>query len=253
MPQQSRRIEAVEVTCEILDLLEERESAGVTELAEALGRSKSSVHAYLTTLKDQKYVVKSGGQYALSFRYLKLADQVKARLGKFEVIENEVDDLADTTGEVSQFATIEQGDLVYLYKAQGESAVETLSSIGVHETPHSTSLGKSILSHLPENEVRDILGSEPFEQKTENTITDYDTLFKELEKIRERGYATDIEENIMGLCCISAPVVLNKETVPGAVSVAGPTSRMTQDRIEAEYEGLVTSAANVIQLNINFS
>lgn len=253
MAAHSRRIEAAKVTCQILDELAEQQSCGVTELADRLDRSKSSIHAYLATLEDQGYVVKRDGQYCLSLYQLQLADRVKSRIGNFKVIKEEVNELADITGEVAQFATLEKADLVYIYKAQGETAVETRSAVGKRDTLHSTSLGKSILSQLDDDEVRELLGAEPFPEKTKHTITTYDELFEELETVRERGYATDLEENIMGLNCISAPVVLDDRNVIAAVSVSMPSHRMTSNHLEEEYEDLVVRAANVIQLNTNFS
>lgn len=253
MATQSRRIEAVEVTCKILDVLADQKSSGVTELADRLDRSKSSMHAYLATLEDQGYVINRDGQYSLSLYHLQLADRLKNRIGNFKIIKDEVNELADTTGEVAQFATLEKDDLVYIYKARGDTAVETRSAVGKRDTLHSTSLGKSILSQLNEDEVRDLLGSEPFPQKTKNTITNYEALFEELETVRENGYATDLEENIMGLHCISAPVVLDDHDVLGAVSVSKPSHRNAGNHIEEEYEDLVIRAANVIQLNTNFS
>lgn len=248
-----RTIDAVRVTCGILDLLQDRDAAGVTDIADELDRSKSSIHAYLTTLVEQQYVVKRDGQYALSLRYLDLAEHVKDHVGNYDVIRSEIDELASVTDEVAQFGTLEQGDLVYLYKGRGESGVETMSAIGSRETPHSTGLGKAMLSQLSEDRVRQLLGSAPLARKTENTITNLDELVVDLQETRERGYAIDDEENIVGLRCIAAPVVLDDGTVIGAVSVSGPSSRMTVERIQTELAERVKRAANVIQINTKFS
>jgi DNA-binding IclR family transcriptional regulator len=248
-----RTIDAVRFTCGIIDYLSEEGDAGITEIADEFDRSKSSAHAYLTTLTEESFVVKENGRYSLGLHYLELAESVKKQIDNYEVIESEIDDIAEKTGEVAQFATLEGDDLVYLYKAYGDSAVETLSSIGSREAPHCTALGKAILSQMDESAVRETLGPAPFPSKTSNTITDYDALFEELELTRERGYAIDAEENIMGLVCVAAPVVLDDGTILGALSVSGPSSRLTQERIEDDFENEVTSAANVIQINVTFS
>jgi len=253
MSQQWRTIESIQLSCEIIELLQEREAAGVTELADELGRSKSSIHAYLSTLAEQKYVVERDGLYSLSLKYIDLAEHVKNQVGKFDVIRAEIDELADATGEVAQFGTLEHGDLVYLYKARGDAAVETMSTMGSRETLHSTALGKAILSVMNEASVRDLLGPGPLPAKTDNTITDINELVDELEMITERGYAIDDEENILGLRCVSTPVVLDDGTVLGSISVSGPSSRMTTDWIDDELKETLERAANVVQINTKFS
>jgi len=252
MSQQWRTIEAVQLSCEIIELLQEREEAGVTELAEELSRSKSSIHAYLATLAEQKYVVERDGLYSLSLKYIDLAEHVKDQVGKFDVIRAEIDELADVTDEVAQFGTLEHGDLVYLYKVRGDAAVETMSTIGSRETLHSTALGKAILSVIDEARVRELLGPGPLPAKTDNTITDIDELVDELEVTAERGYAIDDEENILGLRCVSTPVVLDDGTVLGSISVSGPSSRITSERID-ELEETLERAANIVQINTKFS
>jgi len=253
MPQQWRTIDSVQLSCNIIDILQEREEAGITELAEELDQSKSSIHAHVSTLANEKYVVERDGLYSLSLRYIDLAEHVKNQVGKFDVIKAEIDDLADATNEVAQFGTLEYGDLVYLYKARGEAAVETMSTIGSRETLHSTALGKAILSEMDESSVRELLGPGPLQAKTENTITDVDELIDELEVIAESGYAIDDEENILGLRCVSTPVVLDEGSVLGSISVSGPSSRMTTERIDDELEETLTRAANVVQINTKFS
>jgi DNA-binding IclR family transcriptional regulator len=98
---------------EPIELLQEHEEAGVTELAEELDQSKSSIYAYLATLAEQKYVVERDGLYSLSLKYIDLAEHVKDQVGKFDAIRGEIDELADTTDKIAQFGTLERGDLVY--------------------------------------------------------------------------------------------------------------------------------------------
>lgn len=248
-----RTIEGAEITCEIIDYLQRSGGSGLTDLADEFDRSKSSIHAYLSTLVERKYVVKDDNEYRLSLRYLDLAEHVKGEFGNYEVIRSEVDRLANTTGEVAQFATVEQGDLVYVYKSSGESAVSTMSSIGSREKLHSTALGKAILSHMDEPKASGLIESKSLEEKTKNTITDPDALEDELAESEERGYAMDDEENIIGLRCVAAPVVLDNESVLGAVSVSGPSRQMTKEKIETTLKDSVMRAANVVQINTKFS
>lgn len=247
-----RTIHAVDITCKIIEALQELNGAGVTELANRLEHSKSTIHSHLQTLETHHLVVHEETQYRLSLRFLDVAEHVRDQFGNYHIIENELDSLAAETEEVAQFGIEEHGRVSYLYKVAGERGVETASSVGTQQDIHSTSLGKSILAHLPEERIEEILDRRGLPEKTENTITDREELFAELERIREQGYAVDDEENVSGLRCIGAPVMGN-DGVSGAVSVSMPSSRLSEAEFTEEMPTVVMRAANVIELNSKFA
>lgn len=248
-----RRIRSVEITLNIIDALQENGRAGVTELAEELDNSKSTIHSHLRTLEDRNIIVKDDGRYRLSLRLLDIANHVREQIGNYDVIRDEVDALAEETGEIAQFGIEEHGNVAYLYKASGERAVETASRVGTNQPMYSTSLGKTILAHLPRQRRDEIVQSMEYTPVTEKTITDAETLYEDLEAIRERGYGIDDEENIEGLRCVSAPVKGEGDAVLGAISITGPSSRFTDDRLHGDLADHVQRAANVIELNTKFS
>lgn len=248
-----RTVQAVQTACDILDVLQERNGAGVTEIAAALDRSKGTVHSQLATLMENEYVVKRDDEYHLSLRFIDMGQFVRERLGIYDVVATELDSLAEETGELTQFATEEHGRAVYLYKARGEKAVETASSVGKREFLHCISLGKAILAHLPQERVDEIIDQHGLPSQTETTTTSREELLDELEEIRDRGYAIDNEEKIKGLRCVAAPVMGDGDSVLGAVSVSGPSSRMVGERFEEELPEQVVRSANVIEINAKFS
>ncbi|SEH41967.1 DNA-binding transcriptional regulator, IclR family [Halopenitus malekzadehii] len=248
-----RTIQAVGITLEVIDYLHEHDRARVTEIADALDRSKGTIHCHLATLLEKEHVVKDGDDYQLSLRYLELGERVKDRLGIYDVVTDELSDLAEQSNELVQFATEEHGKGVYLYKKGGERAVQTASSIGKREYLHCTSLGKSILAHYPRERVEAIIDRHGLPGYTPNTTTSSTELFEELETIRDRGYAFDDEEKIEGLRCVAAPVKAGEDEVLGAVSISGPSSRMTGDRYREELPDMVSRSANVIEINAKFS
>ena len=117
---------------------------------------------------------------------------------------------------------------------------------------HTTALGKTILASLPDDRACEIVQAQRYEAKTPTTIPSAEALAAELDTIRERGYGIDDEENIEGLRCVAAPVT-SDETVLGAVSVTGPASRVTHDRIHDELADEARRAANVIALDTKFA
>lgn len=247
-----RTIRSVNIAFNIIDLLQEEGKMGVTEVATDLGHSKSTIHSHLRTLEERRILVRDEDGYRLSLRFLDMATHVRKQMGNYDVIRTEVDSLAEETGEIVQFGIEEHGQVSYLYKATGEHAVETRSRVGTQAPMYSTSLGKTILAYLPPERTKEIAESMTYTPITSNTITSVSELYDDLEAIRERGYGIDDEENINGLRCIAAPVK-NGETVMGAVSITGPSSRFTEDRIHDELANHVQRAANVIELNTKFS
>jgi len=250
--ERGRTIQSVEIAFTIIDALQETGVAGVTELAELLDHSKSTVHSHLRTLEDQRIVVREDDGYRLGLRVLDMATDVRDQVGNYDVIREEVDELAAETGEIAQFGLEEHGQVSYLYKRAGERAVETASRVGTQQPMYSTALGKTILAYLPEDRAGEIIQSQSYEAQTPATITSAADLAAELDAIRDRGYGIDDEENIEGLRCVAAPV-RSDETVLGAVSITGPSSRVTNERIHDDLADRAERAANVIELNTKFA
>lgn len=248
----SRRIRSVQIAFSIIDLLQECDGATVTTLADELGHSKSTIHSHLQTLDDLEFLVREGNSYRLSLRILLMAEHVRNQVGNYDVICDEVGKLADETGEVVQFAIEEHGMVSYLYKVTRGEAVETASSVGDRQPMYSTGLGKTILAFLPPDRIDKIIDTCEFDRQTPKTITDPDELYADLERIAERGYGIDDEENVEGLRCVAAPVK-SDEKILGAISLAGPSSRFTDDRLHGEFADSVQRVANVIELNTRFS
>ena len=244
-----RQIQAVQISCDILEALRELDGAGVTELAEHLDISKATVHGHLSTLYKNEFVVKEGDWYRVSLRFVNFGEFAKDSIPIYDIARDEVDSLANQTGEVAQFMVEEHGRGVYLHKSVGEKAIQTRSYAGARKYLHCTALGKAILAHLPEERVDEIVARHGLSQQTDRTISTREELESELETVREQGVAFDDEEILAGLRCVAAPVTGHDGTLYGAISVSGPTSRMKGDRFTEELPEQVQGAANVIQVN----
>lgn len=246
---QSRTIESVRNTCRIIEVLRVQGGAGITEISEELDFAKSAVHGHLATLQDEGLVVKNDHTYSLSLKFIDIAEHVKKNVADHEIVKDVVTNLAEETGEVVHFATEENGSVVYLSKSLGDAAVETASEIGMRTSMHSSSLGKAMLAELPPERVDEVVEKHGLPQQTTSTITDLDQLHEELEETRKRGYAIDDEENIPGVRCIGKAVSAPEVDLLGALSITGPSQRMTNERMETELHDRIAQAANVIEVN----
>lgn len=249
----TRTINAVDKTCRLICALQELDRAGVTELAIHLDETKSSIHAYLATLERNGFVVRERDKYRLSLRYVGLGEYVKTKTDGYDIITSEIENLAEETEESAKFATVEQGRIVTLCIERGEMAVKTKARVGSYDYMHCTGVGKAMLSQMPDKQVDEIIDEHGLPVQTENTIDSIQDLYAELADIRERGYAVDNQENITGVRCVAAPILFDDGSVHGAVSVSGPSSRMTPNLIESDLYVSVIRTANIIQINTKFS
>ena len=106
-----------------------------------------------------------------------------------------------------------------------------ITRIGASNPVHCTSVGKAILAFLPEERIADILRRPRFERFTHRTIATPEALRTEMEKTRRRGYAVDDEELEEGLRCIAVPLLDAQRMPVAAVSISGPSFRVTAQKL----------------------
>jgi len=246
-------VKTAQTTLEILEALKRQNGATVTELTGIFDLSKSSVHNYLNTLERDGYVTNEGNTYHVGLRLLSLGGYARHGEQIYDIAKDEVREIADETGELVNLLVEEHGRGIYVYRAHGENAVMTDSYIGQRVYLHNTALGNAILAYLPRDRVNEILDQHGMPATTENTITNRDDLFAQLERIREEGVAFDEEARLKGLRCVAVPIVNNNDTVEGAISVSGPASRFEGEWFREELPEKLERVANVIELNITYT
>lgn len=249
-----RTLKTVERSARILDVLEALDGAGVTEVASHLDISKSTTYQYLVTLRQQHLVVKEDNQYKLSLQFLLSGEYVRNRNLLYKYGKEEVEALAESTGEYANLFTEQHGMGINLYKVRGSDAVGSGYQTEKLQRPdhlHCTATGKAILAHLPEERVDEIIDQHGLPFQTVNTITDRAELKDELDVVRDQGFAYNDEEEVEGLRAVGAAVIDRDKNVLGSLSVAGPTSRLKGEQFEDELPEKVLSAANLIEVNVN--
>jgi len=248
-----RTLKTVARAIELIQTLEELGGAGVTELAEALGMSKSSTYNYLGTLQEHRIVVRDGDTYRLSYQFLHIGRSVRDRATIYRHGREELELLAHETGRYVHLATEQHGLGVDLFKVKGEEAIGSRyqrSKLNRPDYLHFSATGKAILAHLPDQYVDWIVDQYGLVERTANTITDRGDLAAELQRTRERGYSVNREEEIEGIWAVGAPVLDRDDEVLGSISVSGSATRMQNADYRADMIEAVTDTANVIEVNI---
>lgn len=245
-------LKTTRTTLEVLEFLKARDGAGVSEVARALDIAPSTAHSHLTTLDAMEYVVREDDDYHLGLKFLEYGTYVRTRKTLFEKAEQYSLILAEETECRSIFMVREHGRGVYLHATPGKHGVWAESTVGKRVYLHSTATGKAILAHLPEEDVKAVISEVGLPVETERTISDETELFDELEEIRERGYAVNLEEQIDGVRAIGAPILDAENAVIGALGVAAPSNRMKGDRFD-ELTDILLGIANELELSVTLS
>lgn len=250
MSQAKNPVQAVQRTFEIIDVLQTTGGARVTDIAKTTGISKGTVHCHLATLEENGYAIKEGPDYKLGLRFVDLAHHAKSRVAIHDIATAEVDTLAQKSGEMGLFTVEEDGKGICLYRADGKNSIDTGVYVGYRNDLYHTAVGKAMLAFMPAAKRDRIIEETEFKALTPNTITDEGTLREELDRIREEGIAYNRSETIRGLIGVGAPVRDQDGTVYGAISVIGPSCRITGERLETEIPELIHRAVNIIQINV---
>lgn len=212
--------------------IDERE-LGVSELARRLDLAKSTVHRLLTTLAEEGFIEQDSrtGKYQLGIRLYELGAAVSLNTDLHDAATTHMHDLRETTGETVHIAVLDRDtcEVVYVERAESEQTLRLFSRIGLRMPAYTTSTGKVLLASLPPQELDEILSRTTLAPLTRHTITDEETLRRELERTRTRGYAENRNESELGVASVGAPIRDATGSVVASISVAGPTMRLDRD------------------------
>lgn len=199
------------------------EGVGVSELAREVGAPASTVHRLLQDLVATDFVERDADlrTYGLGIMVFQLANQFAENRGFSTVARPLMQQLTATTGFHSLIATRHGTDLVYLEHVHAPGVLQVRGHAGQRSALHATAMGKVMLASLSEPELfalLEVLRLDPF---TAATITDVGHLVAELERVRERGWATNDQEHEEGVVACAVPVAHGPQVI-AALCVATP-------------------------------
>lgn len=234
MSKNSPLVQSVERAISILESFSASEpELGVGEISRRVGIPKSTVFRLLATLEDRELISQNPetGLYRLGIGLLVLANNAMITTDLQRVVRPYLRQFAQDLNETVTLTVLDGNDVVNLELfTSPERLIMRVGWVGRRMPIHATASGKVLIAFKPEEE-RQIFFSEALERFTPNTITDHETLKKELRHIRKDGYATAFEEMEIGLSAISSPVRNYDGEVIACVSVSGPSNRLTEEYI----------------------
>ena len=213
----------------VLELIARHGEARLAELATELGTSRTTIFRVLETLRSRGFAehVPARHTYRLGPASRALAARATGS-AITRLAEPVMAELRNRTGETVNLVGVQGGRLIYELVLEGRYSLRSLPSLGQTVAAHGSALGKAVLASSPPAMRELLLGPEPYQQLTSNTITARGRLDAELKAIQQRGFATDEEENETGLTCVAA-AIRGTDGRPGwAISVSGLSDRMHQ-------------------------
>ncbi|MGE5677775.1 MAG: IclR family transcriptional regulator [Pseudomonadota bacterium] len=249
-----KRIQAIDRAVMILKCFsEKRRELKLSDIADELGLNKSTVHGIISTLKYHGLIDQNeeNQKYRLGLYILELGDIVSSSMDIREIASPVIRDLCSKADETVHLGALDNMDVVYIDKQESNQSMRIFTTIGTRNPAYCTGIGKAMLAYVDKEILIEQL-PDRLEKFTDNTITDKSELLKELEAIRENGYAMDKEERIEGLTCVAASVFDQKGNAKYAISVSGPTIRMSKEKIEETIK-LVKEATKEISYRLGYS
>lgn len=225
---------------------------GVREAATKLKIAKSSAHDLMSSLAKLGFLNRTEeNRYRLGWRLVTLSETLLATTELRKEAHPVMEELAAQYQETIHLAVLDDTQAVYVDKLEGSQAVRVeLTSLGARLYAHCSALGKVLLAYSSEEEVKRIIQTAGLPRFTENTITDEEELLQALAKIRKQGYAYDMEEILLDLCCVGAPIYNYTGRVIAAISMSIPAYRFR--RSQTEYRAAIVRAAKIISERLGY-
>jgi IclR family transcriptional regulator, KDG regulon repressor len=248
----------IQAVSHALDLLEQFhddvDELGVTELSKRLKLHKNNVFRLLATLESRGYIEqnKATENYRLGLRSLELGQTFIKQMGLLRQAKPILERMVEECNETSYVAIFKDGYIVYLDVVETDLTVRVVSRVGSRLPAYCTASGKVHLANMSEEEVDALLPHKEMKGYTPTTITDREQFKAELRRVAEQGYAVDNEEYDLGVRCIAGPIRDYTRRIVGAVSVSGPSMRLTDERLEKEMIPMVIRASEDLSTRLGF-
>ena len=228
------KVQSVDRTLDVLEALATRRGAtGISELSQLVGLHVSTVHRLLATLVDRGYVRQDpdSSRYHLGSRIFTLSSAADVHLDLRLVAHPYLERMMRHSGETANLVTSSDDEVVYLDQVASMHLVKMFTSPGMRAPLYCTGTGKAMLAFGGVRFAEPVL-SAAMRRFTTRTIVSRSALEAELALIRKQGYSVDNEEMEEGVRCLAVPVFDRRGDCIGALSVSGPTTRMTAERVE---------------------
>jgi DNA-binding IclR family transcriptional regulator len=217
----------------------------LAELVRSVGLNKTTTYRLLTALESEGLVQRgpSGEGYRLGPELMALGSRALGASDLRHAGRGELFALAQATRETASLEVLVGPHALILDEAMGSHLMGTTPSLGTRWPAHATATGKTLLADLSEEELIGLLPQLP--AQTPKTITELAVLRRELVRVRERGFATNVEELEPGYMAAGVPVRAQGGRVVAALGIGGPRLRLSPERLAEMAKPMIEAAARI--------
>jgi IclR family transcriptional regulator, acetate operon repressor len=245
----------VDRVMDIIELLaDEPNGLPLSDIARRLDMPKSAAHRLLNSLVNRKFAVQDSNsqRYRLTVKLAAVGFRLLAGVGTSDICQPSLDRLAARTGELVRLALVDGETLFWIAKSQGAlSGLRYDADLGQAVVLHATATGRAWLSTMDDKTAVGLVKARGYVVPArfgKPLVRDEETLVKELAATRARGYGVAIEEGEPGTCAMARPILGRDGAAVGTVSVAGPSSRFTLERMKQIAPDLAATVNEIADL-----
>ena len=231
---------------QVIDGVNTLDGASLSEIAEYMKMSTSTLYTHLKTLENNGYIIKDNGGYGLGLKLFHLGEESRYSDSRYSIAKMKAAELADRVNEEVNFVVEQCGRMIVLFSEIGDQSVEGYQA-GQYFHMHSSAAGKVHLAEFSGSRRADILDEWGLPKETENTITDREELLRTLEQVQEQGYAVSKQEAMEGLQAVAVPVMDPTGGIFGTLDISGPPYRLPDSE---ELAKILKSVARELEAEI---
>lgn len=241
------QLHGLERAVSVLETLSQSEAPlSLAEICQCMNLHKSTAHRALMVLERSALIERTPeNRFRLGLKLYELGNRAVEQIDLRARVYPFFRRLAMDAHETVHLGVLQKTSVVYLDKVEPNRRVCMSSKIGSSNPVYCTSLGKAMLAFQPEETIEKIVSSIRFTRYTPKTLCSREKLFEHLGTVRRRGYAIDDEEIELGVRCIGAPILNEDGWAIAAVSVSGPTSRITPQNARALAQRVLTCCREI--------
>ena len=232
-------------------LIENPGGLRLREISEKLDMNQSSVHHILSTMMPYGYIQQNTDtkKYALGFKFLMVASVMKDNMELRDITHKYIDELSCKVNGAVHVSVLKNNKLVYIDKSDRVEGLKLATYIGFTTEPYAAAGGKVLLSQMDEQSLDRMFANVIFKPYTEKTVRNLTELKKELQDVRQKGYALDDEEYYSGIRCISVPIKAGHKII-AALSITSSIFAYSAQEVTENIRKMAQKTADRISLNL---
>ena len=224
----------------------------LTSMAAATGLTRAGARRILLTLQNLGYVASDGKLFRLTPRILDLGFAYLTTMPIWNLAEPVMETLSEAMGESTSACVLDGTDIVYVLRISTRKIMRVSLGAGSRLPVYCTSMGRVLLSGMPEAEAIQLLESAPRPAHTANTLTELEDILREVRLARQQGWCLVDQELEEGLISLAAPVFSRSGHVIAAINLSGQANRTDPETMKARMLApLLQAARDISQLLLN--